>query len=229
MEWLIGVVVVVLAIAVFAMRRRPPVDQEARAKNILEERNILEEMDRERAAKKSRQEAQWHPIIDRMPIVDAATSPLIHRPVYDCVSDEFELPCGHPSYQLHNRSVHVGMVFGFIPTSEVREMIVNFSDWSGPVCVVNGGDHIYLLYAGSIRESGSKVWRFVRTGADEFHVYAWRSGMRPSAGPDDPPYFVAAMAENPQKWLDRMKSVQRNWDANSNYQYEERRCGHRKS
>src|SRR5262249_41283439 len=99
MEWLIGAVVVVLAIAAFAMRRKPPVDQEAAAEK------VLEEMGRERADKKSRRQAQWLPIIDRMPIVDAATSPLLHKPIYDCVSDDFELPCGHPSYESHDRSV----------------------------------------------------------------------------------------------------------------------------
>lgn len=217
---IVGVIIGII-VAVIAMSKKAPESRQAEI-----ERNIAL-IKGESEERETRHQRQWLPVIDRLSIVDSASSGLLHLPIYDSASDEFELPCLHHTYELHNSSVHGGMQFGFVPTSEVQQILINFSGKSDEgVAFIDAGDHVYLIYTDSLIEPGSKIYRFVRTGPDEFHVYGWRSGMSRSAGEVDPPYHVRNISSVPEKWLKRMRELCELWALNNNYQSALRRCSH---
>jgi hypothetical protein len=217
---IVGVIIGII-VAVIAMNKKSP---ESRQSEI--ERNLAL-IDGEHKERESRHQRQWLPVIDRLPIVDPASSVLLHSPIYDCASDEFELPCLHHTYEQHDSSVHGGMMFGFVPAAKVKQTLINFSEKSDEgVAFIDAGDHAYLIYTDSLIEPGSKIYRFVRTGPDEFHVYGRRSGMSPSAGKDDPPYHVRDFSGAPNKWIKRMHELRERWALNNNYQSALRRCSH---
>lgn len=221
MELIIVGVILGIIITVIAMNKKSPESRQAEI-----ERNIAL-IKGERGVRESQHQREWLPVIDRLSIVDPVSSEFLHSPIYDCASDEFELPCLHQTYESHYSSVHGGMQFGFVPASEVRQTLINFSDKRDDgVAFIDAGDHAYLIYTDSLIEPGSKIYRFVRTGPDEFHVYGWRSGMRPSAGKDDPPYHVRNVSGAPEKWLKRMRELRERWALNNNYQSALRRCTH---
>lgn len=223
MELLIaGIVIgIIVAIAVTAMNKKSPESPEAQL-----QRNLAR-LDGNREELESRHQRHWLSVLDRLPIVDPTKSELLHSPIYDCVSDEFELPCLHPTYGSHCNSVQGGMLIGFVPNSEVRQTLINFSDKGDEVVAfIDAGDHAYLIWTNTIGEPGSKIYRILRTGSDEFHLYGWRSGMSPSAGKIDPPYHVRSMSDAPEAWLKRMRVLRERWALNSNYQSATRRCSH---
>ena len=166
-------------------------------------------------------------MLERLPVVGGA-SPVLHTPVYDCSSDEFELPCLHSNYDFRSSAVRDGFTIGFITMAEARTIIEDFSAAPLPAVAVNAGDHIDLVYAarGDLSEPGGKVMRLVRTGADEFHVYGWRCGMHKGVH-DDPPLDVSKVVAQPQLWLDRLQTLRSRWPQNSNYVAAVRRCPHR--
>jgi hypothetical protein len=191
-------------------------------------RKHREEYEAGRAKLKAAHLAVWLPIMERLPVVDRETTPRLHSPLYDCVSDEYELPCAHASYRLEYQRVHSGMPFGPVSKDELRETLSNFSDRTdNVVAFVDAGDCAYLLYTETIKEPGSKVQQYVRTGPDTYYAYGLRSGMRPSAGKDDPPYFVRDIAAKPELWVRRMQALREQWPQNSNYAYAQRQCEHR--
>jgi hypothetical protein len=222
MEWVIGGIVgaIVAAIVMMMMRGRGPSDPGAKADKFFAERD----------AKRATNRAEWLGMLERLPVVDVATSPLLHTPIYDCASDEFELPCAHANYEFHSSAVRGGMSIGFISAAEARTKIEDLSELSWPAVVVDGGDHLDLVYAATanLNESGGKVLRLVRTGADEFHSYGWRSGMNTGAKHDDPPFWVTKIVAQPQLWRDRLRTLQSRWQQNSNYTAALRRCSHRR-
>lgn len=119
------------------------------------------------------------------------------------------------------------MQFGFVTSAVVRQTLINFSDASDEsVAFVDAGDHAYLIFTDTLIEPGSQIYRFVRTGSDEFHVYGWRSGVNPFAGEDDPPHYVRNISGIPEKWLKRMNEVREHWALNDNYQSALRSCSH---
>ncbi len=221
----VAVAVIVLVIYMLGRSSKPKAPPES-----LEDRarQIREEYDADRAKLKSDHLGVWLPIMERLPVVDRETTPRLHSPIYDCVSDEYELPCAHASYRLDYKSIHIGMPFGPVTKDELRQTLSNFSDRTDNlVAFVDAGDCAYLLYTDTIREPGSKVQQYVRTGPDTYYAYGWRSGMSPSAGPDDPPYFVREIAANPALWVRRMQALRERWPQNSNYAYVQRQCEHR--
>jgi hypothetical protein len=219
MEWLIGGIVgaVVATVVVLMMRGKGSSDPGTRADAYFAERD----------AQQAKNRTAWLAMLERLPVVGGA-SPVLHTPVYDCSSDEFELPCAHSNYDFRSSAVRDGFTIGFIPMAEARTMIENFSDASLPTVAVNAGDHIDLVYAarGDLGELGGKVMRLVRTGSDEFHVYGWRCGMRKGVH-DDPSFDVTKVVARPQLWLDRLQTLRSRWPQNSNYVAAVRRCPHR--
>jgi hypothetical protein len=189
---------------------------------------IHAEYEAEQGDLKARHMAAWLPIIEGLPVVDRASAPGLHRPVYDCVSDEYELPCAHSSYESESLSYHMGMPFGPVTKDALRQTLAGFSDRTdNMVALVNAGDCAYLIYTDTIQEPGGKVLQYVRTGSDTYYAYGWRSGMSPGAGKDDPPYFVRDIAARPQVWVERMRALRERWLDNSNYVYAQRQCAHR--
>lgn len=173
----------------------------------------------------------WFPIFESLPVLDATTCPYIHLPIYDCSDDLFQLPCAHHTYS--SRFFDHGI--GFQDGEYIREWLLNFSistsqgipDNEGRA-FVSGGDHFYLFEStGSIREPGSKVWRVVRTGKDEYHIWWWRAGIRPSASDLDPPYLINDIVKDPKRWLQRMDYVNQKLRFNSSYLSECKNCEHR--
>ena len=220
MEWVIGIAgAIIVAGLIMVMRDKRPRDPGARADAFFAARD----------AQNATRRAEWLSMLDRLPVVDAATSPLLHAPVYDCHADEFELPCAHADFDYRSSSVRSGYLIGFISTAEARGMIEDLSELSWPAVVVDAGDHLDLVYAAEadLNVPGSKVSRLVRTGPEEFHAYGWRSGMRTSAKHDDPPYSIIKIVAQPQLWLDRLRTLQSRWPQNSNYTAALRRCPHR--
>jgi hypothetical protein len=219
-EWLIGGIVgaVIATVVVLMMRGKGSGDPGEQADALFAARDAQQEKSR----------TAWLAMLERLPVVGGA-SPVLHTPVYDCSSDEFELPCGHSNYDFRSSAVRDGFTIGFIPMAEAREMIENFSASPLPAVAVNAGDHIDLVYAarGDLSESGGKVMRIVRTGADEFHVYGWRCGMRNGVH-DDPAFNVTKIVARPQLWLDRLQTLRSRWPQNSNYVAAVRRCPHRR-
>jgi hypothetical protein len=218
MEWIIGAVVVfVVIVMIVLLRKSKPDDHVADAKF----NAYRDEQKRQREADALKNQQAWLPVIDRLPLIDPEASSLLHTPIYDGASDEFELPCQHQTYEWHSNAVQAGMRIGFMSTGQVRETFINLSDWrDGPVTVIDGGDHAYLIYAGDFKESGAKVLRFVRTAADEFFAYGWR------AGKEDPPFYVRDFIGAPDRWIARMKAAEQAWRLNTNYPSALGRCGH---
>lgn len=221
MEWVIGGIVgaIIAVVVTIAMRGKGASDPGAKADAFFGARD----------AQNAKRRTEWLSMLDRLPVVDAATSPLLHTPVYDCHTDEFELPCAHADFDYRSSSVRGGFTIGFISMAEARMAIEDLSELSWPAVVVNAGDHLDLVYAAEADRNalGSKVSRLVRTGPDEFHAYGWRSGMRTSAKHDDPAYSITKIVAQPQSWLDRLRTLQSRWPQNSNYTAALRRCPHR--
>jgi len=173
----------------------------------------------------------WFPIFEALPVLDATTSEYIHLPIYDSLDDRMHLPCAHHSYE-HRFSDH-GV--GFRDRDDIREMLLNFSTSTSQgrpendsTALVDGGDHFYLLRADSLKESGSYVFRIVRTGQDEYHVWSWRAGMRPSAADLDPPFLIGDILKDPNRWLRRMEYTKQEFrEHHSLYDYDS--CQHRGS
>jgi hypothetical protein len=218
-EWLIGGIVggVIAAVVVLMMRGKGSRDPGARADAFFAERD----------ARQAKNRTAWLAMLERLPVV-GGMSQVLHTPVYDCSSDEFELPCVHDRYDLRSSAVRGGFTIGFISMAEARTLIENLSDAPWPAVTVDAGDHLDLVYAASAEPSapGGKVMRLVRTGADEFQVYGWRCGMRTGVH-DDPSFDVAKIVARPQLWLDRLQTLRSRWPQNSNYVAASRRCPHR--
>ena len=219
MEWLIGGIVggVIATVVVLMMRGKGSRDPGARADAYFADRD----------ARQAKNRTAWLAMLERLPVVGGA-SPVLHTPVYDCSSDEFELPCGHSNYDFRSSAVRSGFTIGFISMAEARTLIENFSESPWPAVTVDGGDHLDLVYAAQADLSmpGGKVTRVVRTGADEVHVYGWRCGMHKGVH-DDPPFDISQVVARPQLWLDRLRTLRSRWPQNSNYVAAVRRCPHR--
>ena len=218
---------VVIALIIYMLGRgaKPKAPRETDEERI---RRIRAEYDAAEAKTQADHMSVWLPILESLPVVDSAFTAQLHSPIYDCVSDEFELPCGHSSFNGGYAQVHDGMTFGPVTKDEVRKTLTNFSSWpDSKVAFVGAGDCAYLLHTHTTTDSGSKIQRYVRTGPDAYQVYGWRSGMSPSAGKDDPTYFVRDIAAKPELWVRRMQALRERWPQNSNYAYAQRQCAHR--
>lgn len=158
------------------------------------------------------------------------SSPLLHRPVYDCASDEFELPCAHSVFDglsLNDRGV--GWMRSF---DEVEKMLKEFSEWihGDPrtpegIAFINGGDHFVVVSSGGDpREPGGVAYRVVKTGESEWFLWKWRTGMR--GVPEDPSFLISDLAKNPALWAGRQAAVLAAYTANEGYKPVARKCRH---
>lgn len=215
-----GIAIGIVLVLMVALKKSPKDEKSRIARKLVQFENANKE-------RESRHKREWLSVVNRLPIVDSATSMLLHAPIYDCVSDEFELPCLHRCYESRDNAVSSGMLVGFVSTATVHETLAHFSDRDDEVVAfVDVGDHAYLIHTDTVVEAGSKIYRIVRTGSDEFHLYGWRSGMSARPGREDPPYHVRTMSARPQKWIARISKLEELWALNSNYQSALRRCPH---
>jgi len=101
-----------------------------------------EQFFRARAEKCQRLFQEAIEIARRLLIVDASTSPLLHLPVYDCVTDTFELRCAHPDFE-------DSILYNDYDFSKVEDWLRRcFSEHGDPElhAFVDGGDHIVILF-----------------------------------------------------------------------------------
>ncbi|MBI5242848.1 MAG: hypothetical protein HY922_04075 [Elusimicrobia bacterium] len=167
-----------------------------------------------------------------MRTVPRDSSPLLHEPVYDCSSDEFELPCEHDSFDgIGGRNARR---IGWLRSpEELEQMLKDFSGRAGAdaagnesIAFVDGGDYLLLVsVAASLLEPGGLAYRIVKTGPSEWFVWYWRAGMRRI--PEDPPFLVYELAANPSLWAQREAQARRAIEANGEYRSAARRCGHK--
>jgi hypothetical protein len=195
-----------------------------REEGVLLQRAALE---RQIQARSLRNLGVWEPLLDDLPLVAQATSPLFHTPVYDCVGENFELPCQHSSYDRFGGQKHLGMPFGLMTRADVMQTLAEFGARpSGSIVFLRAGDCAYLIYSDTPREPGGMVLRFVRTGADAFMAYGWRAGARRNAGAKDPPFRIADLIRKPELWAERLASQQAAWRDDPNYRVTANGCPH---
>jgi hypothetical protein len=179
-------------------------------------------------ARRQRYLTEWLPLLEGLPVLERIRAPRLHSPVYDCISEQFELPCAHLSYAEYTPKTLVDMVFGQLSGEQVQELLAEASGRSpDTVAFVRAGDTVYLLDGSNPHALGSKVQCFVRIGPDVFVAYGWRSGLRAHIGALDPPYCVAEISANPELWAKRLAAQQEAWNENTDYQTVRRRCFHR--
>ena len=158
------------------------------------------------------------------------SSPLLHRPVYDCASDEFEVPCSYTVFDgmsLNDRGVGWMRSFG-----EVEKLLKDFSAWihGDPrtpegVAFIDGGDHFTVVSSGGDpNEPGGVAYRVVKTGESEWFLWKWRTGMR--RVPEDPPFLIHELAKDASRWARREASAPTAQKANSGYEEAARKCKH---
>ena len=168
-------------------------------------------------------------IFNRLPIVDAGTSAHIHRPVYDCSSDLFEVPCSRQCYESRDNDYHWSKYDeGFTQDRDAVEKRVSdhATVYSGHTGIVDGGDCLIVVVSDSLLQSGGKVWRFVRTGPSEWFGFRWSAGMRPKDKRLDPPFMLEKLYNDPQWWMDRERKMQKAWRQNANYRSASALCTH---
>lgn len=196
-----------------------------------EVRRTYEEKDQARARFQETIRQRANMLLDQLQIQERDTSPFLHEPVYDCASDEFELPCSHDNFA-HSYLGVTGGIGWFADRESVTKAL------EGRITVAQCMDYEYLAvvgnttYLAAITEMepghpGGNVWRLVRTGVNQWYCYSWKAGFRPSAASVDPPFYVKDLLRNPALWDQRERTAGPARRATQHYQSALRTCRHR--
>jgi hypothetical protein len=172
--------------------------------------------------------AVWSPMLENLPIIDPATSSLMHEPIYDCVGRRFELPCAHASYDRTAGARHLGMPFGMVLRRDLADTLAEFAALpTGSIVLVRAGEACYLIYSDAPTAPGAMVQRYVRTGRDEYMIWGWRTGADRAAGAIDPLLRVAEVLRKPELWAERLDRQTKAWQDNADCRTERNHCPHR--
>lgn len=220
MIWVLGASAVAAAVVVARMAMK----DEAEKGKVLGEFFEQADADRKRWLERTVSAAR------AVKIADKRSTPLLHRPIYDCASDEFQLPCAQAVYDdsgLNDRGV------GWLTSDELEKHLEEFSsqaarDANGGECIVfvDGGDHLVVVVngGGSVNDPGGKAFRYVRTGESEWFVWWWRTGMR--GVPEDPAFLMLELAKHPERWARREDEALAAARKNGEYRPVARLCKH---
>ena len=161
-------------------------------------------------------------ILRRIRVVDRMCAEPLHTPVYDCVSDRFELPCAHQNFEFDIYSDGVGP----ISAQELEERYGNTK--YSPIeseTLVDCGESVVFIKTDTLLEPGATVRRYVRIADDTWFAYWWRTGMRRGTS-IDPPLVVKDMVDEPSRWLERERQLKSLWAGNPNYRSILAECPH---
>lgn len=155
---------------------------------------------------------------------EIAASWLLHEPVYDCVADEFHLPCGRFSFEAGSFSTDCGWlkseqsVCGWASSHANHDV--------GATSVLVAPDHLTFMWSPLPHLPGARIYRLVRVRLTEWFECSWRSGYRPSAADIDPPFVLDKITT--QQWLSREREASEQGQSNRSWQTEANNCRHRR-
>lgn len=182
-----------------------------------------------------------------LPIVDKATSPLFHEPVYDAKSDLFDPPCKENDFQWTTGRCWDGpdtihKAFEMYADREASDRLGLARPRSS--CMIPAGDHIDVIHCDySVNEPGVSVLRVSRVAEDLWHVYQFTCGRAPGAmglsggkaklvltsedNGIDPPILAVDVAQDPTRWTQREEKLRRRWKLDGNWRDAARLCTHK--
>lgn len=189
---------------------------------------------------------------EALPIVDQATSWLLHEPVYDAKTDTFDPPCAAREFgdsagrcweSIESLSTYFRNWWAE-PTASFRTGI------SRPLTdvIVPARDHLDVISCfHSVNEPGLRVVRVTRVAEDRWHTHVWTCGFAPgansmvmgtsdgrmrielasAAGQVDPPLLARDVANDSSLWVQRNAAVRDRWPKDRNWREAAGLCTHR--
>jgi hypothetical protein len=185
---------------------------------------------------------------EALPIVDKATSWLLHEPVLDarhgfdppCVASDFESSDGK-CWQSRDALPEVFQQWAHDEAMIRLEMTGHRTS-----VLVPAAEHIDIIRCHySVNEPGLGVVRICRVAEDKWHTIYFSCGMAPGANAMalqagnmrievaddsagiDPPLLATAVAENPSLWTERNDEVRRRWRLDGDWRDAVAMCKHR--
>lgn len=214
MIWLLIVAAAIVIIAILKHRHGKKSAEQSR----LAAERIFQERDRARAERVDLALEAAR----RLPVLDRASSPLLHEPIFDSMSG-FELPCAHPNFEGGGTNVHnIGLLES---REEMEETVKGYAGMSFDAGVsVDAGDHLIFVWTSNLRDPGGMVWQLVRTGEEEWFGYYWRAGLSTTEAVD-PTFWIKDLIQDPLAWIRREVEVRELISSRSAHVV--RRCKHR--
>jgi hypothetical protein len=158
-------------------------------------------------------------MLEALPVMGEGKTSLIHRPLYNSLRDEFELPCRRNA---PDKTTLGGAISDFERWSEESRT---------PVVIAGLGDHVHFLWRARDDDDGwgppgAHLCQVVRTGADDYWTIVMCIGRRARTS-SDPDFSMQSMSRAPQLWVKHMKAVVAAWERNPNYREVAQTCPHR--
>ncbi len=181
-----------------------------------------------------------------LPILDAQRAPLLHEPVYDCVRNEFVVPCQDAEFDWDTgrcwlaRAELPGQFERCAHDVLCAQLRLKLPQ---TMSAVFAPEHVDIVDAAEHADKpGLQVWRYVRVGPDRWHWHYFRAGggsttgrarapmfgiaFGTAPGRDDPPILARKVAANPSVWLEALPRMRESWRGNAVWRDAAARCTH---
>lgn len=182
-----------------------------------------------------------------LPIVDEKTSWLLHDPVYDARTDQFDPPCKEKEFEWATGDCWLtpdSLPKAFEPYAEAEAQDRLKLSRPRHASFIVDNDHLDVVTCyESINEPGVYVRRVSRVGPERWHESFFRCGLKHGEmglaagnlkimfGSDsegvDPPIKAVDVAQDPTLWIKRTADLRRRGPSIGTWREAARLCGHK--